>query len=215
LETQLKELEQKKARAEQQRRLEEQKLAAAQKKKIQEEADRKKVQQELARLKKEQELEQKNRKIAEQKKREAEAERKRLQKEAAERERKQEAEKKRRAEEQQRRKAELAAEQRQLEAEQAQQDQAIINQYGQRIGNAIKQSFNTTGLPAGLSCILQIRMIAGGEVVEARVLKSSGNEVFDRRAETAVNKASPLPVPASPRQFEKMRELQLTFAPQN
>ena len=222
LERKLNDLEQKKAQAEEQRRLEEKKLAQARQKKIQEQARREEEQKKLARLKKEQdELEQKKRKaeqarkIAEQKKREAEEERQRLEKEAAERKRKEEAEQKRRAQEQQRRAAELAEEQRQLEAEQARQDQSVIRQYAGRINNAIAQSFNTTGLPPGLSCVLQIRMVAGGEVVVARVVKSSGNEVFDRRAETAVNKASPLPVPDDPRQFEKLRELRLTFAPKN
>jgi len=214
LEKRLKELEQKKARTEKQRQLEEKKLAELTKKNVQEQARRKKEQQKIARLKKEQdELEKKNRKaeaereLAEQKKRQAEAEHKRLEKQAAEQ--------KRRAEEQRRREAELAEEQRQLEDDQAQADQRVIKQYGLRIRKVIEQSFNTTGLPDGLSCILQIRMIPGGEVVEARVVKTSGNEVFDRRAETAVNKAAPLPVPDEPRQFERMRELRLTFAPQN
>ena len=228
LERKLKELEQKKAQTEKQRKAEEKKLADAKKKKAREEANRREEQKKIARLKKEQdELEKKKqkaeeeRKEAERKKREAEEERRRLEKEAAERKRKEEAERKRkeeekrRQEEQKRREAELAEEQRLLEAEQARQDQGIINQYGLRIRNAIEQSFNTAGLPPGLSCVLQIRMIPGGDVVEARVVKTSGNNIFDRRAETAVNKASPLPVPDNPRQFEKMRELRLTFAPQN
>ena len=228
LERKLKELEQKKVQIEKQRKAEEKKLADAKKKKAREEANRKEEQKKIARLKKEQdELEKKKqkaeeeRKEAERKRREAEEERRRLEKEAAERKRKEEAERKRkeeekrRQEEQKRREAELAEEQRLLEAEQARQDQSIINQYGLRIRNAIEQSFNTSGLPPGLSCVLQIRMIPGGDVVEARVVKTSGNNIFDRRAETAVNKASPLPVPDNPRQFEKMRELRLTFAPQN
>ena len=57
-------------------------------------------------------------------------------------------------------------------------------------------------------------MIPGGEVVEARITRSSGNSVFDRRAETAMSKASPLPVPDNPRIFAKMREINLVFAPQ-
>jgi colicin import membrane protein len=56
-------------------------------------------------------------------------------------------------------------------------------------------------------------MIPGGDVADARVIKSSGNSVFDSRAEIALKRASPLPVPDNPRIFAKMREIRLTFAP--
>ncbi len=213
LEDKLKALEQKRVQTEQQRRLEEKKLAAARKKKAQEEADRKVEQKKLARLKQEQDE-------LEKQKREAEEERKRLEKEAAERKRKEEAERKkkeeqrrREEEEQQRRQAELAEEERLFKVEQARRDQAVIGQFSQRINNAIGREFNIVGLPPGLSCVLQIRMIPGGEVVAAQVVTSSGNEIFDRRAEIAVKRAAPLPVPTDARLFEKMRELRLSFRP--
>jgi len=56
-------------------------------------------------------------------------------------------------------------------------------------------------------------MIPGGDVVEVRIDKSSGNTLFDSRAEIAVKRASPLPVPENPRIFDKMRVIRLTFAP--
>lgn len=154
----------------------------------------------------------------EQERQEAEAEEKRV----AELKKETEAlEKKKQAEEEARRKKEAeeaakkkaAEEQRAKEAAQAKQDATIINQYAARIRSAIAQQFNTVGLPPGLSCVLFIRMVPGGEVVEARIEKSSGNEVFDRRAEAAVFQASPLPAPEDQRVFEKMRQIRLTFAP--
>ncbi len=106
-----------------------------------------------------------------------------------------------------------AEEQKAKEAALAKQDNSLIAQYSTRIRAAIAQQFNTVGLPPGLSCVLFIRMVPGGEVVEARIEKSSGNQVFDQRAEAAVFQASPLPVPEDQRVFEKMRQIRLTFAP--
>jgi colicin import membrane protein len=58
-------------------------------------------------------------------------------------------------------------------------------------------------------------MLPGGEVADVRIVQSSGNEIFDRQAEAAVKKASPLPVPADPRLFEKVREINFIFAPED
>jgi len=107
----------------------------------------------------------------------------------------------------------LTAEQKQHDSEQARRDMSFINQYGERIKRAIRKEFNPIGLPEGLSCVFIIRMIPGGQVVDEHIVKSSGNDIFDRRAETALSKASPLPVPDDPRLFEKMREIRLTFRP--
>ena len=110
-------------------------------------------------------------------------------------------------------KRKLAEEQKQQKEAQDRQDFNEINSYVARITVAIEREFNTAGLPPGLSCILHIRMIPGGDVVEARIDRSSGNAVFDSRAEIAVKRASPLPVPDNPRIFGKMREIRLTFDP--
>jgi len=44
-------------------------------------------------------------------------------------------------------------------------------------------------------------------------VKSSGNTTFDRQAELAVRKASPLPVPDDPRLFQQMKDIQFEFDP--
>ena len=110
-------------------------------------------------------------------------------------------------------KQKLAEEQRQLQEAQDKEDLNVINSYVGRIANAIEREFNTAGLPPGMSCVFQIRMIPGGDVVEARIDKSSGNTLFDSRAEIAVKRASPLPVPDNPRIFAKMRVIRVFFAP--
>jgi TonB family protein len=62
--------------------------------------------------------------------------------------------------------------------------------------------------------VLRIRQVPGGEVLNVRILRSSGDPGFDQSAESAVLKASPLPVPSDPRLFNaEFRELDLEFSP--
>lgn len=137
-----------------------------------------------------------------------EAERRAAEKRAAER---REAERRRQEQQRRQREQQLQAE---LEAEQrARQDQAALAQYTGLIIEAVAGRFNRLGLPGGLSCVVRIRMLASGQVAEVAIVRSSGNALFDSRAETAVRAASPLPVPANARLFEKMRNIRFTFEP--
>lgn len=69
------------------------------------------------------------------------------------------------------------------------------------------------GAPAGLACVIHVKTVPGGEVVTARVIKSSGNPTFDRSAERAVLKASPLPVPSDPELYPTFRNFDFRFRP--
>lgn len=158
-------------------------------------------------LEKKRRIEREQKAAAEREKREAEREAER-EKQAAERRAAE-----RRRQEQQRllRAQQLQAE---LEAEQqARQDQAALAQYTGLIIEAVAGRFNRLGLPGGLSCVLRIRMLEGGRVADVAIVRSSGNALFDSRAETAVRAASPLPAPADARLFEKMRNIRFTFEP--
>lgn len=196
------ELQKKSETAEQKRREEEVRLASLQKQQQEQEKKRQEEEKKLAEAQKKQE-ELKKQAEVEQKKREAEAKQ-------AEAERK-----KKEAEDALKKKlaAEQAAAEAAQKAAQDKSDMGVINQYAARITAAITAQFNTVGLQQGLSCVLQLRMLPGGEVTDARVTQSSGNAVFDSRALAAVQKASPLPVPDDARIFAKMREIKLTFKP--
>ncbi|MDQ3565308.1 MAG: cell envelope integrity protein TolA, partial [Pseudomonadota bacterium] len=142
----------------------------------------------------------------------AEAEKKRL---AEEQRKKAEAEKKRKEEERRQRElaAALAAEEKaRTEAARREHDQSEINKYIKLIRTQIGNTFNYP--ERGLSCELLVTMVPGGDVVDAKVIRSSGNAVFDRQAEIAVRKASPLPVPDDPRLFRQLREIQFVFEPE-
>ena len=98
---------------------------------------------------------------------------------------------------------------------------AAANRAKREIANAkvlIQQKVNRSWLrPAataqGLSCRIQVKLIPGGDVVEARVIRSSGNPAFDRSAEIAVRKASPLPLPTDPGLFSLFRNFDFEFRP--
>ena len=65
----------------------------------------------------------------------------------------------------------------------------------------------------GISCIVAVTQVPGGEVTAVRVNSCSINDAALRESvEAAVYRASPLPPPPDPALFE--RNLELTFAPQ-
>jgi colicin import membrane protein len=109
---------------------------------------------------------------------------------------------------------ELANEESELAAAaQGRQDQSQLARFTAAILRQVSNNFVAPDFKSGLKCTLLVRMIPGGEVVDARVVKSSGNPTFDRQAELAVRKASPLPVPDEPRLFQQMKEIQFEFDP--
>ena len=212
--------QQEKQRAEQERlqreqekkRLVEEKRKAEAEKKRRAEAGFKKAEAERKRkaeLKKKAEAEEK---------RKAEAEKKRKAEEARQ---KAEAEKKRKAEEA-RQKAEaeremrerLAAEQERLRAQRDSAMQRMIDEYGLYIKEKVQRSWiRPSAGSSSLSCVVNVRLIPGGEVVDVTIVQSSGNAAFDRSVEAAVFKASPLPVPQDPEVMEKFRSITFEFNP--
>lgn len=199
LERKLKELESQAARVEKNRKSEEKKLAELQQKKVAESKQRQEEQKKLAQLKKEKAEIEKKQKETEEKKARAEAERK-----------KQEEDKKRK-EEEQRLQQELAEEQKQREAAQQSRDQKLLQTIYGSIYRQVVGNFNKSGLPDGLECVLSVRLIPGGEVISVTITQSSGDDIFDRRALVAVQKASPLPVPEDGATFERLKLRQLAF----
>ena len=104
--------------------------------------------------------------------------------------------------------AQLAEETAQARAESA------LSQYIPYIQDKIQRNWlRPAGSPKGLSCLILVKLIPGGEVVDARVVRSSGDPLFDRSVETAVLKASPLPMPEDAAMFKYFREINFNFKP--
>ena len=123
---------------------------------------------------------------------------------------KKEAERKRKEEE---KKLKEIALQEELETEQLEYNQSEILKYTGLIINSIENRFNCSTLFKDLSNKILIRMSEDGTVIESTIIKSSGNELFDQRAEKAVHSASPLPVPIDSKLFNEMRKIRITFEP--
>lgn len=67
----------------------------------------------------------------------------------------------------------------------------------------------------GLSSTIRVKLLPSGDVMNARVIRSSGDSIFDRSAENAVLKASPLPVPKDRALFTKQfRSFTFEFKPE-
>lgn len=212
----LEELEKKANNLEKKRKEEEKKLAEAKKKKEQEQKKLKEEQVRLKKLEKEKAELKKKRELEEKKIKEAEAKAEKLKAEDKARQQKIAEEKK--IAEKNRREKELAdAMNAEETAEQASKDQELINRISNNIKRSIESNFNKVGLPDSLECELRVRLVPGGDVIDVTIAKSSGHDIFDRRAVNATQKASPLPVPDDVETFERLdlREIKLYFKPTN
>jgi colicin import membrane protein len=110
--------------------------------------------------------------------------------------------------------ARLAAEQERMAAQRHSAMQSMINEYGQYIKEKVQRSWiRPPGSSSALSCTVEVRLIPSGEVIDAQIVRSSGNPGFDRSVESAVFKASPLPVPPDPEVMEQFRSLRFEFKP--
>ena len=66
-----------------------------------------------------------------------------------------------------------------------------------------------------LSSQFRIRLAPDGSVLEVSLTRGSGDSVLDHSAQSAIYKASPLPVPAEPEAFNTFRDISLTVRPEN
>jgi colicin import membrane protein len=102
---------------------------------------------------------------------------------------------------------ELAQEQNRLRATQL---AAARDAYLQALSHQVAQHWlRPSDVSSDLTCVVQVQQTKTGEVISAKVVRSSGNTFFDRSVEAAVLKASPLPTPPDPELFDPV--LNVTF----
>jgi colicin import membrane protein len=153
-----------------------------------------------------------------------EAEAKKLkEKELAEQKRRDE-EKKRLAEKQRQEEARIAKEKEQALAKLLAQQQAQqaaeaaargrLDAYSRLVSDRIKRFVvlppNIQGNP---EAVFEVVQIPGGEILDVKLRRSSGNAAYDAAVERAIRKASPLPPPPDPARFSEVREMELKFRP--
>lgn len=100
-------------------------------------------------------------------------------------------------------------------AEQAARAQSELARFEGLIRQKVERNWvRPAGWTKGMECVVRVRLAPTGEVINARVARSSGSAAFDRSVENAVYKASPLPLPEDKGLFEHFRELELRFRPE-
>ncbi|HKQ29685.1 MAG TPA: cell envelope integrity protein TolA [Burkholderiales bacterium] len=91
-----------------------------------------------------------------------------------------------------------------------------VDKYRAAIRQKVERSWvRPSSTRKGLQCMVRVRLIPGGEVLEVKIVRSSGDAVFDRSVENAVHKASPLPLPDNPELLEQFREIEFIFRPED
>jgi len=122
--------------------------------------------------------------------------------------------------EKQKQKEKELAEQKLMQQLQQEQDSLLavkgeVDRYMMLLANKIHQNWRQ---PIGfdfsqMKCLVLVKLLPTGEVMDVSILKSSGNLEFDRSTEVAVRKASPLPMSDDPNVAKNFREFEFTFNP--
>ncbi len=90
-----------------------------------------------------------------------------------------------------------------------------VDKYKALIINAIGRNWILPeNVNSSLSSQFRIRLAPDGNVLEVALTRSSGDPLLDRSAQTAIYKASPLPVPTDAETFNLFRDISLTVRPE-
>ena len=81
------------------------------------------------------------------------------------------------------------------------------------IEDKVRRNWTYAGDATSLEMTISVKVTRDGYVTSAKVVRSSGDAIFDRSAENAVLKASPLPFPDNPKYYEFIKEFQFKFNP--
>jgi colicin import membrane protein len=108
--------------------------------------------------------------------------------------------------------------QRALEAEErgnaARNSDEAMRWHAQIVARIQQKWIKPPSAPTGISCIVSVTQVPGGEVTDVRVNSCSIDDAaFRESVEAAVYRATPLPMPPAGVPFE--RKLELTFAPKS
>ncbi len=92
----------------------------------------------------------------------------------------------------------------------------VVDRYKALIISAIsRQWILPENVNNNVASQFRIRLAPDGSVLEVTLTQSSGDSVLDHSAQSAIYKASPLPVPTDPEAFNTFRDISLTVRPEN
>lgn len=99
-------------------------------------------------------------------------------------------------------------------AEQAAVIGRVVDEYTAKIQGKIKRNIvEPPDVAKDARAEFSVTLLPGGTVLNARLLKSSGNAAYDNAVERAILKSQPLPLPPDAAMFNRFRELKLGFRP--
>jgi colicin import membrane protein len=99
-------------------------------------------------------------------------------------------------------------------AEAAAAKQKQLAQFMERIKQRIRSKVVVPpGMNGNPEAVYSVTLIPGGEVLEIKLVKSSGVAAYDAAVQRAIHAAEPLPVPSDPDLFQKLREANYKFRP--
>lgn len=90
----------------------------------------------------------------------------------------------------------------------------LVDDYRGRIVAKIKRLIvMPPEIPGNPEAVFDVVLLPSGEVLSAKLKKSSGHAAYDAAVERAILKAQPLPLPPDPSAFASFRNLVLVFRP--
>lgn len=91
----------------------------------------------------------------------------------------------------------------------------VVDEYIGKIASKIRRYIVLPpGVAQSIEAKFNVTLLPGGEVLNAILVKPSGNSAYDNAVERAILKAQPLPLPpAEQGLFNRFRELRLKFSP--
>jgi colicin import membrane protein len=93
-------------------------------------------------------------------------------------------------------------------------ESGLLDQYAEVIRQKVERNWiRPASAREGIRCVVLVKQIPGGEVVEVRVAECNGDAAVVRSIEAAVLRSSPLPAPPDPALFD--RSLRFEFRPRD
>lgn len=89
-----------------------------------------------------------------------------------------------------------------------------VGEYKDKIRSKIRRNIVAPpGVSSKLVAEFDVTLLPGGQVMETRLTRSSGNPAYDSAVERGILKAQPLPLPPDAALFNRFRDLHLKFSP--
>ncbi len=104
------------------------------------------------------------------------------------------------------------AERERVQSEKLAASNSIVNDYKARILAKIKSRIKWPE-EGHITAVYEVTLLPDGSVLEIKLVKSSGNPVYDRQTEAAIESAQRLPLPPDQALFSQFRKIQLKFSP--